>query len=231
MSDPSSTSALDDAPTDQREVNRLEPYDALCWSPSAARSGPRRWCRSWRTSPAAGASPGSGSPRSASTTTCSAAAARSTISAARFSTALREDLDGARPRPAVYWGNRNWAPFLDDEMRAIEAAGPPAGARRDDERLLVVLLLPAVPREPLRRDPASSTLEVDRLRHYANHPGFVAPPSTPRCSARPARRAGVRGAAGLRHPLDPDVDGRHRRAAAARPAAPTSAGTARSPPR
>src|SRR3954465_385054 len=29
VSDPSSTSALDDAPTDQREVNDLEPYEAV----------------------------------------------------------------------------------------------------------------------------------------------------------------------------------------------------------
>ena len=29
MSDPTSTSALDDAPTDQREANRLEPYEAI----------------------------------------------------------------------------------------------------------------------------------------------------------------------------------------------------------
>ena len=29
MSDPSSTSALDDAPTDQRQANGLEPYEAV----------------------------------------------------------------------------------------------------------------------------------------------------------------------------------------------------------
>ena len=45
-----------------------------------------------------------------------------------------------------------------------------------DQRLLVVLRLPAVPREPLRRASSGrrSRRRLDKLRHYFDHPGFVA---------------------------------------------------------
>jgi ferrochelatase len=75
----------------------------------------------------------------------------------------------------VYWGNRNWAPYLTDELARIA----------DDGRSRVLALLTSAYssysgcrqyRENLAdavaplgdRAPA-----VDRIRHYFNHPGFV----------------------------------------------------------
>jgi protoporphyrin/coproporphyrin ferrochelatase len=94
--------------------------------------------------------------------------------------ALRAELD-ARGLAALplYWGNRNWRPFVADAL-AEAAAG---GARR-----LAVLVTSAYPsysgcrqyREDLAEALAAPalagvTLELDKIRHYANHPGFVEP--------------------------------------------------------
>ena len=51
----------------------------------------------------------------------------------------------------VYWGNRNWDPYLTDTLRRMRADGIRRAACLRDERLRVVLRLPAVPREPVRR--------------------------------------------------------------------------------
>ena len=94
-----------------------------CWSPSAARSGPRTSCRSWRTSPAAAASRASASRRSASTTSASGAGRRSTTRTAPSSRRC------ARTSPApgidlpVYWGNRNWDPYLADALTQMRDDG------------------------------------------------------------------------------------------------------------
>ena len=65
--------------------------------------------------------------------------------------ALREDLAGAGHRPPVYWGNRNWDPYLTDTRPADGRRRRHPGGLLRDQRLLVVLRLPAVPREPRRR--------------------------------------------------------------------------------
>ncbi len=46
----------------------------------------------------------------------------------------------------VYWGNRNWAPYLEDAVREAAACRRLDAACTVDERLLLVLELPAVPR-------------------------------------------------------------------------------------
>ena len=87
----------------------------------------------------------------------------------------RRDLAGL----PLYWGNRNWHPFLADTL--VEAA-------RDGVRRLAVVVTSAYPsysgcrqyREDLAAalaDPrlAGTDLMVDKIRHYANHPGFLAP--------------------------------------------------------
>ncbi|WP_433545291.1 ferrochelatase [Streptomyces sp. CA-294286] len=95
--------------------------------------------------------------------------------------ALREDfaahgLDGL----PVYWGNRNWAPYLTDTLREIT---------RDGHRRVAVLATSAYAsysgcrqyRENLAESIALLQEEglvpprVDKLRHYFNHPGFVGP--------------------------------------------------------
>ncbi|WP_042801990.1 ferrochelatase [Streptomyces sp. C] len=94
--------------------------------------------------------------------------------------ALRKDLAEHGLDLPVYWGNRNWAPYLTDVMREMV---------RDGRRRIAVLATSAYAsysgcrqyRENLAD--ALATLEeeglelprVDKLRHYFNHPGFVRP--------------------------------------------------------
>lgn len=94
-----------------------------------------------------------------------------------FLAALREDLQGAGIDLPVYWGNRNWDPFLTDTLRQMAADGVQRAAcfvtsayssysscRQYRENLF---------------DAVEATGEgaprLDKLRHYFNHPGFVEP--------------------------------------------------------
>ena len=98
--------------------------------------------------------------------------------------ALQAELDDRGLDLPLYWGNRNWDPYLVDTLR--EAAD--AGARR-----LCVVLTSAYSSysscRQYREDLAAALLElsageeadgaprppeVDKIRHYYNHPGFVA---------------------------------------------------------
>ena len=149
-----------------------------CWCRSAARRSPRTSCRSWRTSPAAAASRASGSRRSGSTTSASAAARRSTTRTARFLAALREDLAGAGIDLPVYWGNRNWDPYLTDTVRQMAADGVTRAAcfvtsaysSYSSCRQYRENLFDAVAAEVRR-----ARRVLDKLRLYFNHPGFVEP--------------------------------------------------------
>ena len=76
----------------------------------------------------------------------------------------------------VYWGNRNWRPYLADVIRQMAADGirraacfvtsaysSYAGCRQYRENLYdAAHTAPSPPR-------------LDRLRHYFNHPGFIGP--------------------------------------------------------
>jgi protoporphyrin/coproporphyrin ferrochelatase len=72
----------------------------------------------------------------------------------------------------LYWGNRNWHPYLHDELRAIE---------RDGHRRVLAVVTSAYPsysscrqyRENLLDAAQGTQVQLDRIRHYANHPGFV----------------------------------------------------------
>ena len=91
-----------------------------------------------------------------------------------FLAALREDLKGAGIDLPVYWGNRNWDPYLADTLRQMAADGITRAAcfmtsayssysscRQYRENLAdAVAEVPEAPR-------------LDKLRHYFNHPGFV----------------------------------------------------------
>jgi ferrochelatase len=91
--------------------------------------------------------------------------------------ALRAELAREGPRLPVYWGNRNWHPFLVDTLRQMaddgigralafvtSAYGSYSGCRQYLEDI-------ARARGELgERAPA-----VDKLRGFHNHPGFVAP--------------------------------------------------------
>src|SRR5919112_1313186 len=87
--------------------------------------------------------------------------------------ALDSELTGRGLSVPLYWGNRNSAPFLGDELRRIEAAG---------HRRVLAVVTSAYPsysscrqyRENLYDAAADSSVQIDRIRHYADHPGFVA---------------------------------------------------------
>ncbi|MGW5422370.1 ferrochelatase [Streptomyces sp. NPDC003943] len=94
--------------------------------------------------------------------------------------ALRADFAGAGLDLPVYWGNRNWAPYLTDTLRemvtdgrrhiavlATSAYASYSGCRQYRENLADSLAELEAEGLPLPR--------VDKLRHYFNHPGFVRP--------------------------------------------------------
>jgi ferrochelatase len=90
--------------------------------------------------------------------------------------AIREDLASNGIDLPVYWGNRNWDPYLTDTLAQMKADGigraacfvtsaysSYSGCRQYRENLAdAVAAVPDAPR-------------LDRLRAYFNHPGFVEP--------------------------------------------------------
>ncbi|MER8043808.1 ferrochelatase [Streptomyces sp. NPDC094032] len=94
--------------------------------------------------------------------------------------ALRADFAEAGLDLPVYWGNRNWAPYLTDTLRemvtdgrrhiavlATSAYASYSGCRQYRENLADSLAELEAEGLPLPR--------VDKLRHYFNDPGFVGP--------------------------------------------------------
>ncbi|QES47822.1 ferrochelatase [Streptomyces venezuelae] len=94
--------------------------------------------------------------------------------------ALRKDFADHGMDLPVYWGNRNWAPYLTDVMRDMAADGRRriavlatsayasySGCRQYRENLADALAVLEQEGFDLPR--------VDKLRHYFNHPGFVQP--------------------------------------------------------
>ena len=95
--------------------------------------------------------------------------------------ALRKDFAEHGLDLPVYWGNRNWAPYLTDTLREMAADGHRriavlatsayasySGCRQYRENLADVAGHPGGRR-------AAELPRVDKLRHYFNHPGFVRP--------------------------------------------------------
>ncbi len=92
-------------------------------------------------------------------------------------TALEEELHAHGPHLPVYWGNRNWHPFLVDTLRTMA---------QDGVRRALALFTSAYSsysscrqyREDIIRAKAEvgpSAPLVDKLRVYYNHPGFIEP--------------------------------------------------------
>jgi ferrochelatase len=91
--------------------------------------------------------------------------------------ALRPVLDAARITLPLYWGNRNWHPMLADTLRQM----------RDDgvRRALAFVTSPFGSYSSCRQyldDIASARAEVgegapevDKIRHYHDHPGYIEP--------------------------------------------------------
>jgi protoporphyrin/coproporphyrin ferrochelatase len=98
----------------------------------------------------------------------------------QFVAAIEEDLGSSGIDVPVYWGNRNWDPYLEDALARMQA---------DGVRRAACLMTSAYSsysgcrqyRENLAAAAASVSKEggepprLDRLRHYFNHPGFVEP--------------------------------------------------------
>lgn len=86
--------------------------------------------------------------------------------------ALSTEFDRRGISLPLAWGNRNWDPYLTDAVAELEASG---------HRRVLAVITSAYPsysscrqyRENLYDATAGTKITVDRLRHYANHPGFV----------------------------------------------------------
>jgi ferrochelatase len=91
--------------------------------------------------------------------------------------AIEKDLADAGTELPVYWGNRNWDPFLVDAVRRMKDDGVTRAACfvtsaysswsscRQYRQNLVDAAAPLGDGAP----------RLDKLRHYFNHPGFVEP--------------------------------------------------------
>jgi ferrochelatase len=87
--------------------------------------------------------------------------------------ALGSELQARGIATPLYWGNRNWNPYLRDTLSDLVAAG--------HQRVLSVVTS-AYPsysscrqyRENLYDAARDLPVTIDRVRHYATHPGFVA---------------------------------------------------------
>ncbi|MGW4811914.1 ferrochelatase [Kitasatospora cineracea] len=116
--------------------------------------------------------------------------------------ALRKDFADHGLDLPVYWGNRNWAPYLVDTLREIADDGHRrvlvlatsayagySGCRQYRENLADALAQLAAEGRP--------ELTVDKLRHFYNHPGFVEPMTDATLAALAALPAGARDGARL----------------------------------
>ncbi len=91
-----------------------------------------------------------------------------------FLAAVQTDLSDHGVEIPLYWGNRNWNPYLGDTMARMRADGVRraaafvtsayssySGCRQYRENLFDAV------------HPIDDPPRVDKLRHYFNHPGFV----------------------------------------------------------
>ena len=90
--------------------------------------------------------------------------------------AIREDLAGNGIDLPVYWGNRNWDPYLTDALGKMKADGITRAAC-----LFTSAYSSYSGCRQYREDLATAVTDIDRpprldkLRTYFNHPGFVEP--------------------------------------------------------
>jgi ferrochelatase len=91
--------------------------------------------------------------------------------------ALLAALQASMPQVPVYWGNRNWRPYLTDALRQMRADGVEeayafvtsayssySGCRQYRENLAAA-----------QQEVGEGAPRLERLRQYFNHPGFVEP--------------------------------------------------------
>ena len=91
--------------------------------------------------------------------------------------AVRADMAADGLSLPVYWGNRNWTPYLTDTVRAMAA---------DGVRRAVAFVTSAYSSysgcrqylddiERARAEAGAGAPEIDKIRRYYNHPGFIEP--------------------------------------------------------
>jgi ferrochelatase len=91
--------------------------------------------------------------------------------------AVEKELAEQGPKLPVYWGNRNWHPFLADTLRQMTADGVRralafftsayssySGCRQYLENIVAA-----------REEVGPSAPQIDKLRVFFNHPGFIEP--------------------------------------------------------
>jgi protoporphyrin/coproporphyrin ferrochelatase len=91
--------------------------------------------------------------------------------------ALRGELDRRGASLPVFWGNRNWRPYLADTFREMKQAGV--------RRALAFFTSPYSSYSSCRQyreniaqaqqEADAADVQVDKLRAYFNHPGFIEP--------------------------------------------------------
>ena len=140
--------------------------------------------------------------------------------------AIEADLAANGVDLPVYWGNRNWDPYLRDALEQMKADGITraaalltsayssySGCRQYRENLADAVA--EVPGRPPDR-PAAALLQPPRLHRADGR-------RDPGRARRPARGGPPRRAPRLRHALDPDRDERPQRSRAAAPTWPSTA--------
>ena len=91
--------------------------------------------------------------------------------------ALHSELDKSGPNLPIYWGNRNWTPFLVDTLQQM---------KQDGIKRALAFFTSAYSsysgcrqyREDIQKAQAGVGIgapEVDKLRVFYNHPGFIEP--------------------------------------------------------
>jgi ferrochelatase len=92
-------------------------------------------------------------------------------------TAVEKDFAARGVQLPVYWGNRNWQPYLADTVRAMAGDGvrhalafvtSAYGSYSSCRQYLDDI-------EAARAEVGAGAPVIDKIRHYFNHPGFVEP--------------------------------------------------------
>lgn len=95
----------------------------------------------------------------------------------RLVAALQAELDGSATPLPVYWGNRNWDPYLTDTVqrmaddgitRALAIVTSAFSSHSGCRRYLNDI-------EAARAALGSSAPRIEKVRHYFDHPGFIEP--------------------------------------------------------
>ncbi|WP_431837928.1 ferrochelatase [Cellulomonas sp. Y8] len=100
--------------------------------------------------------------------------------------ALRAELDARGIDTPLAWGNRNWEPYTDGALADLRergtsrvlavvtsAYGSYSGCRQYREHVAAALAGVAGEADGCADAEAAAGVQVDKLRHYFNHPGFV----------------------------------------------------------